>query len=157
MGSLAYLSLWLLGFFMRAVEADACPREWLQYQGNCYGFFQEKLSWHAAEIECQSYGRGTHLASILAWPETLIVSKHICTYKKEREVDVWIGLHDAHQNGNWRWSDESSYNYRNWMRGEPNNLWKSEYCVALRASAGHKGWIDAVCKKPKAYICKHEL
>ncbi|KAF7235626.1 C-type lectin [Varanus komodoensis] len=109
------------------------------------------------QIECQSYGRGTHLTSILTWPETLIVSKHISTYKKEEGVDVWIGLHDTHQNGRWRWSDESTYNYKNWMHGEPNNLWNSEYCVALRASTEYKGWIDAVCKKLKAYICKHEL
>ncbi|XP_034992792.2 C-type lectin-like [Zootoca vivipara] len=157
MGRLACVSLCLLGFFMRAVEADCCPRGWLQYQGNCYGFFHNKLSWHEAEIECQSYGRGTHLASILARAETLMVSKHISIDKKETGVDVWIGLHDTHQNGNWRWSDESSYNYRNWMQGEPNNLWNSEYCVALRASTGYKRWIDAVCKKHKAYICKHEI
>uniref|UniRef100_A0A670ZMH4 C-type lectin domain-containing protein n=1 Tax=Pseudonaja textilis TaxID=8673 RepID=A0A670ZMH4_PSETE len=108
-------------------------REWLRYQRNCYGLFHEKLSWHEAEIRCQSYGRGTHLASILTWPETLIVSKHISAYMKEKGVDVWIGLHD---NGNWRWTDESAFNYKNWMRGEPNNLWNSEYCVALRAPAG---------------------
>ncbi|KAM6453511.1 C-type lectin BPL-like [Liasis olivaceus] len=152
-----YTSLWLLGFFMAASQAVFCPRKWLQYQGNCYGLFHKKLSWHEAEIECQSYGHGTHLASILAWPETLIVSKHISIYKKEKGVDVWIGLHDVHHNGNWRWTDESTYNYKNWMQGEPNNLWNSEYCVALRASADYKGWIDAVCMKQKAFICKHEL
>lgn len=42
------------------------------------------------------------------------------------------------QNGKWRWTDESSYNYKNWMRGELNNLWNSEYCVALRASTGEQ-------------------
>lgn len=47
------------------------------------------------QIRCQSYGRGTHLASILAWPETLIVSKHISAYMKEKGVDVWIGLYDV--------------------------------------------------------------
>nr|XP_060639010.1 C-type lectin-like [Anolis sagrei ordinatus] len=157
MGPLVCVSLCLLGIFMRATEADTCARGWLQYQGNCYGFFHKLLSWHEAEIDCQSYGRGTHLASILTWTETLIVSKHISAYKKEKQVDVWIGLHDTRHTGMWRWSDESTYNYSNWMGGEPNNLWNSEYCVALRASTEHKGWIDAVCKKPKAYLCKHEI
>lgn len=105
-----------------ASQAGFCPREWLRYQGNCYGLFHEKLSWHEAEvryeiskkvvknmgwitselhvlpsclqIRCQSYGRGTHLASILTWSETLIVSKHISAYINEKGVDVWIGLHD---------------------------------------------------------------
>uniref|UniRef100_A0A8C5SBF0 C-type lectin domain-containing protein n=1 Tax=Laticauda laticaudata TaxID=8630 RepID=A0A8C5SBF0_LATLA len=67
----------------------------MSYCRNCYGLFHEKLSWHEAEIRCQSYGRGTHLASILTWPETLIVSKHISAYMKEKGVDVWIGLHDV--------------------------------------------------------------
>ncbi|XP_029142850.1 C-type lectin-like [Protobothrops mucrosquamatus] len=152
MRPLAYSSLWLLGFFMAVSQAAFCPREWLRYQRNCYGLFHEKLSWHEAEIRCQTYGRGTHLASILAWPETLIVSKHISVYMKEKGVDVWIGL-----NGIWRWTDESAFNYKNWMRGEPNNLWNSEYCVALRASTGYKGWIDAVCMKKKAFICKYQI
>ncbi|KAL7977597.1 hypothetical protein Chor_009546 [Crotalus horridus] len=76
-------------------QAAFCPREWLRYQRNCYGLFHEKLSWHEAEIRCQRYGWGTHLASILAWPETLIVSKHISAYMKEKGVDVWMGLHDV--------------------------------------------------------------
>ncbi|XP_060546882.1 C-type Lectin CRL-like [Pantherophis guttatus] len=157
MRPLAYIRLWLLGFFMAASQAGFCPREWLRYQRNCYGLFHEKLSWHEAEIRCQSYGRGTHLASILTWPETLIVAKHISAYINEKGVDVWIGLHDVRHNRIWRWTDESAFNYKNWMRGEPNNLWNSEYCVALRAAAVYKGWIDAVCMKKKAFICKHQL
>ncbi|XP_053115031.1 C-type lection lectoxin-Enh3-like [Hemicordylus capensis] len=159
MAPLTCVNFWLLGFFISTLlqKADACPRQWLKYQGNCYGFFQKKLSWHEAEIDCQSYGRNTSLASILSWQEALIVSEHISAYMTEAGVDVWIGLHDINHNGNWKWSDGSAYNYRKWLRGEPNNLWKSESCVALRALAAYRRWIDAVCKKAKAYICKHEL
>ncbi|KAJ6650446.1 hypothetical protein lerEdw1_007698, partial [Lerista edwardsae] len=137
-------------------RADTCPREWLKYQGNCYGLFHRNVSWHEAEIECQSYGPGTHLASILTGPETLIVARYLSTYK-HKGVDVWIGLHDTHHNGNWRWTDESPYNHKNWRRGEPNILRNSKYCVALRARTGYGRWINAVCEKAKAYICKHDL
>uniref|UniRef100_A0A8D0BHG8 C-type lectin domain-containing protein n=1 Tax=Salvator merianae TaxID=96440 RepID=A0A8D0BHG8_SALMN len=149
MGPLVYVSLWFLSFFVGATEGNTCPREWLRYQGNCYGFFQKKLSWHEAEIECQQYGHGTHLASILARPETLLLSKYISIYKKESGVDVWIGLHDIRHNGNWRWTDESVYNYKAWIRGEPNNLWTSEYCVALRASTDRN-----IIKKSCQETCK---
>uniref|UniRef100_A0ABM5GQ53 Regenerating islet-derived protein 4-like n=1 Tax=Pogona vitticeps TaxID=103695 RepID=A0ABM5GQ53_9SAUR len=75
------------------INADACAREWLQYQGNCYGYFESKLTWHEAEIECQSYHRGAHLASILTVAEMLVVADHISAYQAERS-SVWIGLHD---------------------------------------------------------------
>uniref|UniRef100_A0A670K9L4 C-type lectin domain-containing protein n=1 Tax=Podarcis muralis TaxID=64176 RepID=A0A670K9L4_PODMU len=87
-GFLSYITIWSSHFVLSytLTAADRCPRGWLQYQGNCYGFFHNKLSWHEAEIECQSYGRGTHLTSILARAETLM-----------KQGYVWIGLHDTHQ------------------------------------------------------------
>ncbi|KAK9397735.1 C-type lectin BpLec-like [Crotalus adamanteus] len=30
-------------------KAASCPRDWLQKEGNCYGYFDAKLSWDAAE------------------------------------------------------------------------------------------------------------
>ncbi|XP_013925937.1 PREDICTED: C-type lectin BPL-like [Thamnophis sirtalis] len=141
---------------MAVSHAGFCPREWLRYQRNCYGLFHEKLSWHEAEIRCQSYGRGTHLTSILTWPETLIVCKHISDYMKEKGVDVWIGLHDVRHNGNWRWTDESVFNYKNWMHGEPNNLWNSEYCVALRAAADNFYYCKtSLLQMGKCYLLVH--
>ncbi|XP_013925560.1 PREDICTED: uncharacterized protein LOC106551921 [Thamnophis sirtalis] len=54
MAFLTYISLCLLGIFFAGpffqVEADTCVREWLQNQGNCYAYFDQKLTWHEAEI-----------------------------------------------------------------------------------------------------------
>ncbi|KAJ6650448.1 hypothetical protein lerEdw1_007700, partial [Lerista edwardsae] len=139
MGFLTYFSLCLLSILVSnplpGAKADSCAREWLQNQGNCYAYFDHPLTWQEAEIECQSYGRGAHLASILTVAETLLVAEHISTYQKERS-DVWIGLHDVRQTGKWRWADESTYNYKNWMLHQPDNYGKSEYCVELRPSTG---------------------
>ncbi|XP_007437414.1 regenerating islet-derived protein 4-like [Python bivittatus] len=112
-----------------SLSADTCAREWLQYQGNCYGYFETKKTWEEAEIECQSYHRGAHLASILTLAETLVVANHILAYQT-KPSNVWIGLHDIRHNGKWRWSDESTYNYKAWMLGKPN-LGMKEYCVEL--------------------------
>ncbi|KAJ6650453.1 hypothetical protein lerEdw1_007699, partial [Lerista edwardsae] len=154
-------------------------REWLQYQGNCYGYFETKLTWEEAEIECQSYQRGAHLASLLTVAETLVVADHISTYQTERS-DVWIGLHDIRHNGRWRWSDESAYNYKAWVRGVPQNQGKEAYCAELLNSLGGRiivddsqlqqteersfstladftKWNNTTCHTRNAYICKHEL
>ncbi|CAI7935157.1 C-type lectin domain-containing protein [Podarcis lilfordi] len=137
MKSVAYLSVFLAGFLVSSplveVKADTCAREWLQYQGNCYGYFETQMTWHEAEIECQSYRRGAHLASLLTPAETLVVANHIAAYQTDIS-NVWIGLHDIRHSGIWRWSDESTYNYKAWMPGAPNNLGKDEYCVELRHS-----------------------
>ncbi|XP_067325700.1 C-type lectin LmsL-like [Anolis sagrei] len=137
-------------------QADTCAREWLQYQGNCYGYFDTKMTWPEAEIECQTYQRGAHLASLLSHAEILVVANHISAYQTEVS-DVWIGLHDIRHNGRWRWSDESTYNYKAWMMGAPNNLEKNEYCVELKHFTDFTQWNDAKCHKLNAYICKHEL
>uniref|UniRef100_A0A8C6XD42 C-type lectin domain-containing protein n=1 Tax=Naja naja TaxID=35670 RepID=A0A8C6XD42_NAJNA len=83
-----------LSFCLHAAKAASCPRNWLQKQGNCYGYFDENLSWDDAELECQSYGPGCHLASILSIQESALVSVYI----KDRQQsisNVWMGLRDV--------------------------------------------------------------
>ncbi|XP_026553624.1 C-type lectin mannose-binding isoform-like [Pseudonaja textilis] len=180
MGLIIYLSAFLVSFLLSCsffgVSADTCAREWLQYQGNSYGYFEAKKTWTEAEIECQSYHRGAHLASILTLAETLVVANHIMSYQI-KPSNVWIGLHDIRHanflhllfstalkllaglctgillfgylgyfslqdidgrhirfgttlhfsNGKWRWSDESTYNYKAWMLGKPNLSWSVLY------------------------------
>ncbi|XP_042329748.1 C-type lectin LmsL-like [Sceloporus undulatus] len=164
MRSIVYFVVFLISFLVSSlfegVKADTCARDWLQYQGNCYGYFENRMTWEEAEIECQSYHRGTHLASILTVAEALVVANHISAYQSERS-HVWIGLHDIRHNGKWRWSDESTYNYKAWMLGRPDNEGQNEYCVELLLHSilftGFTKWNDAPCQKLNAYICKHEL
>nr|XP_060639013.1 C-type lectin Cal-like [Anolis sagrei ordinatus] len=160
MRSLKFFSLCVLGFLISSsfpeTKADTCAREWLQNQGNCYAFFDNKLTWQEAEIECQSYGRGAHLASVLTKAETLLVAEHISAYQQEPS-NVWIGLHNVRHTRKWRWADESVYNYNAWMPNQPDNYFNSEHCVELRLSTGFKQWNDIQCSTRNAYICKHEL
>ncbi|XP_025028431.1 C-type lectin BpLec-like [Python bivittatus] len=153
--SLCFLGLLIANSFLEA-EADTCAREWLQNQGNCYAYFDNKLTWQEAETECQSYGRGAHLASILTKAETFLVAEHISTYQRSLS-NVWIGLHDVRQNGKWRWTDESTYNYKAWMKNQPDNTGKAEHCVELVHSKGFREWNDVHCQTRNAYICKHQL
>uniref|UniRef100_A0A670J434 C-type lectin domain-containing protein n=1 Tax=Podarcis muralis TaxID=64176 RepID=A0A670J434_PODMU len=74
----------------------ACPNGWLQNQGNCYAYIEKMMTWADAEVDCQSYGRGVHLASILNQKECSIVAKYILAQQKTR-TDVWIGLYDPLQ------------------------------------------------------------
>ncbi|XP_067413541.1 C-type lectin-like, partial [Emydura macquarii macquarii] len=110
-------------------RATSCPRDWLYYQGHCYGFFPEEKTWSDAEVECLYHRRGAHLASILNKAEGDTVANYITM--SGYEDTVWIGLHDSCQTRRWKWTDGSIYRYSAWKTGEPYNLNNNEFCVEL--------------------------
>ncbi|XP_042332354.1 regenerating islet-derived protein 4-like [Sceloporus undulatus] len=158
MGLFAYASLCLFGLLLSSPfpggEAASCARGWLQNQGNCYAYFDTKMTWSEAEIECQSYGRGAHLASVLSKAESALIAQHISAYQRQKS-HVWIGLNDPLQTDKWKWSDESVYNYEAWASGEPNG--SNEFCTELNQYTNFREWNDRNCLSRQAYICKYEL
>ncbi|XP_067325573.1 C-type lectin BpLec-like [Anolis sagrei] len=160
MGLLAYASLCLFGLLLSSpfpgAEAKSCPKDWMKDQGYCYGYFESEKTWAEAEIECQTYGPDTHLASILTESETDLVASYILLHKPKGS-NVWIGLQDPYKNGRWRWTDESAFDYKAWGYGQPDNYRNQEYCVELMRYTGFKDWNDIYCKNTNAFICKQKL
>uniref|UniRef100_A0A670J6R5 C-type lectin domain-containing protein n=1 Tax=Podarcis muralis TaxID=64176 RepID=A0A670J6R5_PODMU len=159
MGVVTYFCLLglLVSYSFPGARARSCPSGWLRALGNCYAYFDSPKSWYEAEIACQSHGRGTHLASIHTEQETALVANHIFS-KQKRKYNVWIGLHDSNENQDWKWLDDSVFNYNNWNRGEPNNYkGGKEYCVELKRWTGFREWNDEPCHHLNTYICKKEL
>ncbi|EGW09217.1 Regenerating islet-derived protein 4 [Cricetulus griseus] len=83
-------------------------------------------NWSHAELECQSYGNGSHLASVLNEKEASVISNYIFGY--QRNLPVWIGLHDPQKNQLWRWIDGSTQLYRPWNRRTKS---EGRHCAAL--------------------------
>uniref|UniRef100_A0A0B8RS02 C-type lectin 7 n=1 Tax=Philothamnus irregularis TaxID=1899461 RepID=A0A0B8RS02_9SAUR len=160
MGLSMYIGLCCLGILITnpflGAKAASCPREWLQKQGNCYGYFDQRLSWDDAELECQSHGPGCHLASILSFQESSLVSAYV-KEKQGSSAHVWMGLRDITGKRRWRWADESTYNYKAWVAHQPDNFKQIEHCVELTNYSGFKLWNDNVCGNLNAYICKYQL
>ncbi|XP_019326437.1 PREDICTED: carnitine O-palmitoyltransferase 1, muscle isoform, partial [Aptenodytes forsteri] len=82
------------------VQANKCPRGWLDFRGDCYGYFSRELSWRKAEAFCQRFGAGTHLASVHSAEEhraiAALLSSARCGGDSEEECGddgIWIGLH----------------------------------------------------------------
>nr|UMW88272.1 C-type lectin [Vipera transcaucasiana] len=160
MGFSIYISLCCLGILITnpflGARAASCPTDWLQKQGNCYGYFDEKLDWDAAELECQSHGPGCHLASVLSRQESSLLSLYMRD-KQGSLSSVWIGLFDISGKRRWRWTDESTYNYRAWMTSQPDNSNQEEHCTEVTHDSDFKLWNDKPCSSPNAYICKYRL
>lgn len=58
----------------------------------CFGTSGVLTATSCPQLECQSYGNGAHLASLLSLKEANVTAEHIRIY--QRNKPVWIGLHD---------------------------------------------------------------
>ncbi|XP_015273059.1 PREDICTED: C-type lectin BfL-2-like, partial [Gekko japonicus] len=137
----------------KGVGALSCPTGWMFYQGSCYGFFEDKMNWAEAEIDCQSQGTNGHLASIGSRAEGAVLARHIQANQQDC-VNVFIGLHNPQRNRRWRWSDRSLVNFKSWLPGMPDNFNQlEEYCTELWCQAGYVSWNDVHCKEARPYLC----
>ncbi|XP_028560068.1 regenerating islet-derived protein 4-like [Podarcis muralis] len=155
MGFVTYFSLCLLGILVSSPAKAACPNGWLQNQGNCYAYIEKMMTWADAEVDCQSYGRGVHLASILNQKECSIVAKYILAQQKTR-TDVWIGLYDPLQNRKWKWADNSPFNFASWNVNQPGLFVPAanKFCVELKEQKDFEKWNAVTCKEKNAFVCK---
>ncbi|XP_030327924.1 C-type lectin-like [Strigops habroptila] len=136
-------------------RAASCPQNWHLFRGYCYGYFTERLTWEEAEAECERHGPMGHLASI----HSSGASRVLATYVKSHRdgANTWIGLRDEEHSRQWKWSDGSTFNYKSWDRGQPNNLWDIEDCVVLDQLSGFKLWHDYPCDNRFPFLCQHRL
>ncbi|XP_054059621.1 brevican core protein-like [Rissa tridactyla] len=132
-----------------------CPKNWIQYRGSCYGYFNTRMTWAEAEEECNRYGPMGHLASIHSEGASMVLARYVD--KEMKGVNTWIGLQDEEHTRRWKWSDDSTYNYESWAPGQPNNLWDREDCVVLDAYSGFKLWHDYPCDDKFPFLCRHQL
>uniref|UniRef100_F6Q6N1 Rerating family member 4 n=1 Tax=Callithrix jacchus TaxID=9483 RepID=F6Q6N1_CALJA len=80
------------GVLSDVIMRPSCATGWFYHRANCYGYFRKLMSWSDAELECQSYRIGAHLASILNLKEASTMAEYVSGY--QRSQPVWIGLHD---------------------------------------------------------------
>ena len=90
-----------------------------------YKLYTEKKTWSDAEAHCQKVGG--HLASVLSQEEQEEVTA------AAGGKTVWIGGNNQDQEGRWRWTDGSHWNYTQWdeengnTRDSSNCVWFSGY------------------------------
>ncbi|KAL4238852.1 C-type lectin domain 4 member E [Mactra antiquata] len=146
---LVFLSLSLM--FCTAEAATTCPDQWIAYQGSCYRFVHQNLTFYDAESYCrQHHGRLVHLETAR---ENGFVKETI-SHMKEKEW--WIGLTDDDIEGQWAWygSDESPL-FTDWSSGQPNG--GDEDCAQFFYLNDAWEWHDFRCNKANGSpICEME-
>ncbi|XP_068258420.1 rheacalcin-1-like isoform X1 [Nyctibius grandis] len=156
MGPAAFVGLCLLGCLalrpsLQGVQANKCPRGWLDFRGHCYGYFGQELAWRKAEACCRATRAGGHLASLHTPEEHRALAAFIAQRQRreEEEESVWIGLY--HRRQAWMWADGSQKRY---SAGDGEDFPVGRRCAALEESSGFMSWEEEPCSERKPFVCK---
>ncbi|XP_034089862.1 galactose-specific lectin nattectin-like [Gymnodraco acuticeps] len=148
--------LFLLGLALGAVSSsddpsvelqqDSCP-SWFSFNGRFYKYFNTKMTWADAELNCVS--QGGNLVSIHSREEKDFV-KALIKRSDPAEGYTWIGLRDMAKEGSWMWSDGCAAKYFFWYREQPDNNRQDEHCV--QDNFGNM-WNDLKCSYTLPSVC----
>ena len=111
-------------------------------------------TWDKAEAFCIQ--KGGHLASVAseATEAYVLRAKGNKTLK-----NLWLGGSDKEEEGVWKWSDGSPWNFTNWNKYQPTPLDVSsdEDCLQYYYSNYATKWSDRPCSVEGNFVCSQML
>eukprot|EP00057_Strongylocentrotus_purpuratus_P031757 XP_785564.2 PREDICTED: alpha-N-acetylgalactosamine-specific lectin [Strongylocentrotus purpuratus] len=170
LASIAVLAVVVHGFDEHVYRP--CPQFWLPFNGNCYRYFGDRVTWAEARGRCRdhySFNGRADLVSIHTEQENAfaydlfrssagITPDHVAVGPPF--YGAWIGAYQTTpgSTGPFIWTDGSGLDFEQWLTGEPNNSGNNEGCVHFyRRNAGDdilQGWNDILCERDLPFICK---
>ncbi|XP_031150884.1 galactose-specific lectin nattectin-like isoform X6 [Sander lucioperca] len=130
----------------------SCPPGWTQFGSRCFSFNFQGKSWVDAENFCKS--DGGNLASVHSEEEHVFLRTFINQVTGEN-ITSWIGGSDSVQEGEWMWSDGSTFDYKHWDKGQPDNKGGVENCLQMNYE--ERDWNDAPCNIIYPFLCSKKL
>ncbi|XP_027024902.1 galactose-specific lectin nattectin-like isoform X1 [Tachysurus fulvidraco] len=124
-----------------------CHHGWSQFGSRCFRIFKTATSWDDAEQNCVIMGG--HLASVHNKAEYMFIQA-LVQNALNSNAQTWLGASDVQQEGVWKWTDGSAFDYTNWAGGQPDNKNKMENCLMMNYQAC---WNDAVCTCLRPSAC----
>merc|ERR1712126_350826 len=109
---------------------EDCPYGWSQFNNSCYLFNHHIQTWILARENCQRMNPGADLASSNSQAENQFLYKLSIIGNSYK--GGWLGGSDSHVEGEWVWTDGSSFNYIHWY-GSPNGG-LTENCMHMYTS-----------------------
>nr|XP_058960676.1 uncharacterized protein LOC131787615 [Pocillopora verrucosa] len=133
-----------------AVMGDSiCDDDWNYFRGYCYRQVAACDSWGSSQGKCAT--QGANLPSIHSQEENVYVQS---LHGGEHS---WLGLTDINSEGKFVWSDGSTFKFKNWAKGQPNN-YGNEDCVHTLGflKNHHYEWNDVNCTDCHRFTCKKD-
>ncbi|XP_059842828.1 alpha-N-acetylgalactosamine-specific lectin-like [Hypanus sabinus] len=135
-----------------------CDENWFYFVDlkSCFRYYSNPMTWNEAEDFCNRYTHYGNLATVTSDRHNKFISK-VITYVDKKNPTTWIGLNDIWEEGNFTWSDGTSYTYRNWAKSEPSDRQSSENCVQIHFFSGSEKWNDSKCDWKLGFVCSYKL
>lgn len=136
----------------KETHAFRCSGKLFAYGEYQFCAYRKAVDWHSARKACED--NGGRIATISTPEMNAVIKKHL-GLPWEFYGNLWIGLSDIEQEGNFQWITKEDVRYGNWCPGEPNNAGDSgEDCVHLYTSTGC--WNDLPCDFRNGFICESD-
>ncbi|XP_078520349.1 C-type lectin domain family 19 member A [Lissotriton helveticus] len=145
------------------IQTYSCPLFWTEYEEHCYRFFPVNKTWAEADLYCAEFSIGiksAKLASIHSWEENVFVYDLVNSRVPGIPTDIWIGLHDRRQEGQFEWTDGTPHDYAYWDGNQPDDsshtIAEEEDCVQIwyRYNSALRSWNDNSCNRAFPFVCK---
>uniref|UniRef100_A0A8D0D3H9 C-type lectin domain-containing protein n=1 Tax=Sander lucioperca TaxID=283035 RepID=A0A8D0D3H9_SANLU len=133
-------------------ELSSCPPGWTQFGSRCFSFNFQWKSWVDAESFCKA--AGGNLASVHSEEEHVFLRTFI-NQVTGAYITSWMGGSDSVQEGVWMWSDGSTFDYKSWAWGQPDNFLLVEHCLLINYLGIN--WNDAPCNIILPFLCSKNL
>ncbi len=129
---------------------EPCPG--IVFEGACYEFLGERVSWDVAEARCVAWGG--HLASIETFEEDAFIGvwPALLGVAAGDGSGIWLGGFDERQDGDFRWADERPLSFLGWAPNQPDNG-QGVDCIQKR-NDGAGRWYDLRCSDAQPYVCE---
>ena len=131
---------------------SSCPAGWEIKGKMCFLWPQSTKSWEDAEKYCNN-NNNSNLASVTCQEIHNYIQARVNTL--DWKSCFWVGGTDKEEEGNWRWTDGSTWNFTQWSKhdNQPNNSWGKEDCLQIFHPKPIEGWNDNVCREKFKFVC----
>ncbi|XP_053533518.1 C-type lectin domain family 4 member M [Ictalurus punctatus] len=138
----------------KLTEIDSCPSGWTRFLSSCYRVSPFKNTWEESRHECRRTGADL----------VIINSREEQQFVSGLGLNVWIGLTDREQEGEWKWVDNTPLESGYWKNNEPNNivyLYADEDCAEVISNIGSSSvisnWNDIHCNRYSNGLCEKKI
>ncbi|XP_026766632.3 C-type lectin domain family 10 member A [Pangasianodon hypophthalmus] len=132
-------------------EIASCPYGWTRFLSSCYRVSSSLKPWVESRQDCRTTGADL----------VIINSREEQQFVSGLRRNLWIGLTDIEQEGQWKWVDNTSLESGYWMNNEPNNVqyrFGDEDCAqVVSLSPAISSWNDFPCSSGLYGLCEKKI
>ncbi|XP_051914526.1 galactose-specific lectin nattectin-like, partial [Hippocampus zosterae] len=128
-------------------QERGCPEGWTQVDCSCFLFQDEERQFADAESVCNILGG--NLASVHSALENAVIVQLNAAGTSDSSSDIWIGLHEAIEEGTFFWTDDSPVDFTNFKSDND-----SGDCLAIEND--DVLWDKDPCSVENKFVCARE-